>query len=177
MENTTIIPGVSFLLNNDATKHEHQFQLTPEFEARFALKPVARDGRRDTKSKGDITESRVLAAFIDWGFYVSRPFGENQRYDLIVDDGEKLFRVQVKTGRLRNGVVLFSAMSSHWHRGGQARSYVGEVDFIAVYCPDTGKVYAVPEAHLTRSYGSLRIAPTKNNVAKTVRWAHRYELP
>jgi hypothetical protein len=176
MSNAITIPGVSYLVDG-GTEHQHEFQLTPEFEARFQVKPVTNDvGKRNTKGKGDVSEARVLAAFVDLGFYVSRPFGENQRYDLIIDDGQKLFRVQVKTGRLRNGVVLFSAMSSHWHRGGQARPYLGEVDYIAVYCPDTEKVYVVPESHLTRSYGSLRIAPTKNNMSKTIRWAHRYEL-
>ena len=46
----------------------------------------------------------MAAALIEAGYAVSKPFGENQRYDLVIDDGETLARVQVKTGRLRNGV-------------------------------------------------------------------------
>jgi cupin superfamily acireductone dioxygenase involved in methionine salvage len=37
---------------------------------------------------------------------VSIPFGENHRYDLIADDGERLLRIPVKTGRLRGAVKL-----------------------------------------------------------------------
>jgi hypothetical protein len=83
----------------------------------------------------------------------------------------------VKTGRVRNGVILFSTVSTHGHRGRPAQPYQGQVEYIAVYCPETEKVYVVPESHLTKSLGSLRITPTKNNVAKTVRWASAYELP
>jgi hypothetical protein len=54
---------------------------------------------------------------------------------------------------------------------------LSERDFFAVYCPDTQKVYLVPESHLTRSLGSLRVTPTLNNVRKTVRWAADYVLP
>ncbi|MBV8368181.1 MAG: hypothetical protein JO036_04505 [Candidatus Eremiobacteraeota bacterium] len=138
--------------------------------------PETRAPKRNTKLKGDVSELRVAAALIETGYAVSKPFGENQRYDLVIDDGENLARVQVKTGRLRNGVVLFNCSSTHGHRGRPARPYRGEVEYIAVYCPDTGKVYFVPEAHFTNSYGSLRVLPTKNNVAKTVRWASAFEL-
>ena len=138
---------------------------------------VVRTTKRDTKSKGDVSEARVLSALLEAGYAVSRPFGENQRYDLVMDDGTTLSRVQVKTGRLRNGVVVFNCVSTHGHRGAPARPYRGQVEVIAVYCPDTRKVYLVPESHLTRSIGSLRIDPTKNNVAKTVRWACDFELP
>ena len=133
--------------------------------------------KRDTKTKGDISEAMVLAALVRNGYLVSKPFGENQRYDLIADDGERLHRVQVKTGRLRGGVILYGCVSTHGHRGSKNRSYHGEVDYIGVYCPDTEKVYLVPETHFTRSLGSLRVDAPRNNVVKTVRWARHFELP
>jgi hypothetical protein len=160
------IPGVSFLIQEALISVDAQQNGTPETSTQ----------KRNTKLKGDVSELRVAAALIEAGYAVSKPFGENQRYDLVIDDGETLARVQVKTGRLRNGVVLFNCSSAHAHRGRPSRPYRGEVEYIAVYCPDTGKVYFVPEAHFTNSYGSLRIVPTKNNVAKTVRWASAFEL-
>jgi PD-(D/E)XK endonuclease len=160
------LPGVSFLTQEALISVDVEQDDPPETRAQ----------KRNTKLKGDISELRVAAALIEAGYAVSKPFGENQRYDLVIDDGETLARVQVKTGRLRNGVVLFNCSSAHGHRGRPSRPYRGEVEYIAVYCPDTGKVYVVPEAHFTNSYGSLRIVPTKNNVAKTVRWASAFEL-
>ena len=138
--------------------------------------PSPLGARRNTKVIGDISELRVAVALCEAGYVVSKPLGENQRYDFVADDGERLLRVQVKTGRIRRGVVLFAACSTHGHRNRAQRPYHGEIDLLAVYAPQNGKVYLVPESHLTKSLGSLRIAPAKNNVAKTVRWADQYEL-
>ncbi len=136
--------------------------------------------KRDTKSKGDMSELRVAIALTNAGYAVSKPFGENQRYDLIADDGDRLHRVQVKTGRVRRGVVKFSCSSTHGHRrtGNLAtRPYTGQIEFLAVYCPESGKVYVIPEAELTRSAINLRLVAPRNNMVKTIRWASRYERP
>lgn len=171
------IPGVSFLTADDADQCSFEFALPMQDAERYEIKPVPIDTlKRDTKRIGDISEMQVAAAFSRRGYFVCRPFGENQRYDLIIDDGEQLSRVQVKTGRLRNGVILYGAVSTHGHRGRPSKPYIGQIELLAVYCPDTEKVYVVPESHLTRSLGSLRIAPPKNNMSKTIRWASDYEL-
>lgn len=133
--------------------------------------------KRDTKRIGDISEARVLLALTEAGYRVSKPFGENCRYDLVADDGERLLRIQVKTGRLRGGVIAFNCYSSHAHRGGKMRPYFGQIEFLAVYCPQLKKVYLLPEEELTASVAHLRVSPTRNNMEKTIRWAHRFELP
>jgi len=135
--------------------------------------------RRDTKRIGDRSEIEVAVALVRAGYTVSKPFGENQRYDFIADDGEQLQRVQVKTGRVRDGVIKFNACSTHGHRRTQLklRPYHGQVDLLAVFCPETQKVYLVPESELTRSKIHLRLASARNNMVKTIRWAERYELP
>jgi PD-(D/E)XK endonuclease len=136
--------------------------------------------RRDTKGIGDRSEAAVLAALVRHGYLVSIPFGENQRYDLIADDGKRLLRIQVKTGRLRDGSVFFRSCSTHQHRrrGPTAsRAYFGEIDFLAVSCPGNGKVYLLPESELKRTGGHLRLAPTANRQGRNIRWASRYELP
>jgi len=133
--------------------------------------------KRDTKSIGDRSEAIVLAELVKRGYLVSIPFGENQRYDLIIDDGTRLSRVQVKTGRLRGGVIVYNCSSSHAHRGGAARPYFGEIEYLAVYCPDTKKVYMLPEQELTATNAHLRLLPTRNNMVKTIRWASEFELP
>lgn len=103
---------------------------------------------------------------------------DSLRYDLVIDDGTALSRVQVKTGRLRRGAVVSNCYSSHTHRGGiSARPYFGEVDFIAVWCPQTGTAYLVLEAELVSSRMSLRVDPTVNRQVQKIRWAARYKLP
>lgn len=157
---------------------EVEFTLSPEFQAEFELQPRIDDSeRRSTKKIGDISEAHVIAAFTKRGYKVLLPFGEDHRYDLVIDDGEKLSRVQVKTGRLRGGVIKYNCSSSHAHRGGTNRPYFGQIEYLAVYCPETERVYVLPEKELTGTNAHLRLSPPLNNMVKTIRWAARFELP
>jgi hypothetical protein len=56
------------------------------------------------------------------------------------------------------------------------RPYFGQVEYLAVYCPQNGKVYLLPEQELTASTAHLRVSPPRNNMVKTIRWAARFEL-
>jgi PD-(D/E)XK endonuclease len=133
--------------------------------------------KRNTKRVGDISELRVMCDLVEAGYLVSIPFGENHRYDLIIEKDFVLSRVQVKTGRLRKGVVLFNCYSSHTHRGGAAtRMYTGEVEFFGVYCPDTDCTYLLPLSEMPVQQGMLRVAPPRNGQIKGLRWARNYIL-
>jgi hypothetical protein len=135
------------------------------------------EAKRDTKSVGDVSEAMMIGIFVKAGYLVSIPFGENHRYDLIIDGDDGLKKVQVKTGRLRNGAVLYNCCSTHTHRGGPAsRPYAGEVDFFAVYCPDTESAYLVPIDEAVATLGTLRIVPPSNRQTKRIRWADRYVI-
>jgi hypothetical protein len=62
--------------------------------------PSYDSGMPNTKVAGDITEAVVLAEFLRAGFPVCVPFGDNQRYDLVVEAGGRFLRVQCKTASL-----------------------------------------------------------------------------
>jgi hypothetical protein len=133
--------------------------------------------KRNTKAIGDLSELEAARALARAGYLVSKPLGDSHRYDLIIDDGETLSRVQVKTGRLRKGSVIFACFSSHSHRGGPScRSYRGEIEFYAVYCPETEQVYLLPESDACLSKAHLRVTPARNSQSKALRWASQYEL-
>ncbi len=171
------MPGVSFLLH-DAPNAQLEIELTPDQQARYELKPrKVESAKRDTKTIGDISEMHVILAMRRRGYDVSVPLGENHRYDLVVDDGEKLSRVQVKTGRIRGNVIKYSCSSSHAHRRGRTRPYFDEIDYLAVYCPDNGKVYILPGHELTATSAHLRLSAPRNNMRKMIRWAADFELP
>ena len=51
---------------------------------------------RVTQRKGDIATAPAIATFTALGFDVSIPLTESAAYDLIVDDGATLQRVQCK---------------------------------------------------------------------------------
>jgi len=131
----------------------------------------------NTKTIGEISEMMVVARLAQKGFIISRPVGDNQRYDAIIDDGENLLKVQIKTGRImKNGSVIFNTCSSYVHRGGKKKSYRGQIDFFGVYCPDNDKVYLIPINDVAKRKGVLRIDEPKNNQVKNVRWAKTYEI-
>ena len=46
-----------------------------------------------------------MLALREAGFGILVPVGENIRYDLVINDGANLQRVQCKTGRLPQGAV------------------------------------------------------------------------
>lgn len=51
---------------------------------------------RTTQRKGDTATARAIATFTAQGFDVSIPLTESAAYDLVVDDGISLARVQCK---------------------------------------------------------------------------------
>jgi hypothetical protein len=131
--------------------------------------------KRNTKHVGDVSEAAVITALIKCGYEVSIPFGENHRYDVIVDKDGILSRIQIKSGRLRKGVINFAACSSHAHRGGlNSRSYHGEIDYFGVYCKETDSVYLISCADTPATHGSLRIDRPRQGQCKKIRWALPY---
>lgn len=99
----------------------------------------------NTKQLGDIAETQVIAALVKQGKNVLLPVGDRNRYDLVVEENGKFYRVQVKSGRLENGSVEFNTTSTTTENGKVVqRGYVGSVEFIAVYCHNNGTSYLVP---------------------------------
>ena len=132
------------------------------------------------KAKGDRSTLAIMLALSEAGYAVLVPFGENTRYDLVIDDGVSLKRVQCKTGRLRDGGIRFAARSSYAHHPNPrmvVRDYLGQIDFFGVYCPETGGAYLVPvEDAQVRAAGTLRVTPPRNGQRRRIRQAADYEI-
>jgi hypothetical protein len=127
---------------------------------------------------GQRTEAAILSELVRRGYSVLLPFGVNQRYDLVLDLGGNFVRAQCKTGRVRNGVVIFSTKSVQSNtRRAVTRDYDGDADVFLVYCSETGRVYCVPVEEAPTSYMYLRVEPALNGQWHRVRWASNYELP
>ena len=128
-----------------------------------------------TGEKGNLSEARILAAFVAAGYLVSVPFGSGHKYDFVVDDSTRLLRVQCKTGRVKNNVLLFNAYSQSGN-GAVKMGYRGLADLFAVLNPEDDKVYLVPVKEVGVTDVSLRLAPTLNRQAQGIRWAELYLL-
>lgn len=132
---------------------------------------------KSPKKIGDTAVARVLASLLKKeGTAILLPFGDSQRYDLVLERSGKFIRIQCKNGRVRNGCVRFSSSSTEWYKGFRRKNYKGQADYFGVYCPELDKTYLVPVASAGVSQVKLRLDPTKNRQSKYVRWASEYEI-
>jgi hypothetical protein len=129
--------------------------------------------------KGAAAEAEIAAAAIRLGLVVLQPLGDGSRYDLVIDIGQRLLRVQCKWGSRQGDVIVARCITSrHTPTGYRRTTYTAdEVDAIAVYAPDTDRCYLLPVQEVEGCATiSLRLGPTRNNQALNVRWASDYQL-
>ena len=132
-----------------------------------------------TSQKGAVAEAEVAAAAIRMRLLVLRPCAEGGRYDLGVDLGKQLLRVQCKWASQQGDVLTARCRTSrHTPRGYLRTTYAAsEVDAIGLYAPSTDRCYLIPIDEV-EGLGqiSLRVAATRNNQALGIRWAREYEI-
>lgn len=126
--------------------------------------------------KGDLTEAIVIAELKERGISVSKPFGDNERYDLLVEDEDgELHRIQVKTGRYANGSVIFDGASQRTNCSGSAyETYAGDVDYFIVYCGRFESLFLV-DADQVNTGMSLRVDDAKID-HPAINWARDFEF-
>ena len=130
--------------------------------------------KENTKTIGERSVACILAALLKAGKTVLLPFGDNQRYDMVIEEDGNFTRIQCKTGRLRNGVIAFNVCSQAGGSG-KRRDYQGEIDVFGVYCPELDTVYIVPIKDTYATTVSLRVTTPKVE-QPTINWASDYEL-
>lgn len=124
-----------------------------------------------TSQRGELSEAKVLSAFLVRGVHISIPWGNAQPYDLIVDVQGKLLRVQVKTATQgsRENILSFNCCSET--RGRKRVGYHGRADLYAVYAPQIDQVFVVPVKDCGTSKAYIRIADAKTKGAYGFRMA------
>jgi hypothetical protein len=130
----------------------------------------------NTKDKGDLAEAAILKDLLPENL-VADPFGDNARYDFLVDTGQKIVRVQVKSARDKDGVISVHTSSSPTMRGNdrEFREYNGEADIIAGYCPTNDVCFYVPVSEAGKREFKVRYQKTKNGQKKGINWLEDYK--
>jgi PD-(D/E)XK endonuclease len=130
--------------------------------------------------KGAIAEAAIAAAAVELGFVVLRPFPEGRRYDLVIDTGPDLLRVQCKWGRLKGSVIVVILATCRYtpSQGYVRTKYTADdVDGIAVYCHDLKRCFYLPiETVAGRSGIHLRVGPAANNQETAINFADQYDF-
>src|ERR1043165_246688 len=129
---------------------------------------------RTTFDIGNEAEGVVLGHYIKAGLRVCVPFGTGAPYDLAVDTGTRIVKVQVKTATFERGCILCRTRRRNASYDRTMRRYEkGEVDYFAIYCPQLDKLFGI-SFEAARVSASLRVEPTKNKQEKLIRWAKDY---
>jgi PD-(D/E)XK endonuclease len=136
------------------------------------------------KALGERSQAIIIFRLLEAGYNVLTPYGDNTRYDLVIEDADGHFwRVQCKTAWLhKDGMAIeFATASTYYHtRAGRMnhgrRDYQGQVEYFAVYSPHTEHVYLIPISHVGKTSMQLRLVPAKNNNQYGIKMAADYEL-
>lgn len=113
--------------------------------------------------KGITTELICMQKFVELGYIVSIPYGNNSRYDLLVDNGKTIWKIQCKTANLnQNGsytIQTCNKVSTTTQR--RTKHYTkDEIDFIVSLIDD--QLVVIPVEFIENSTSrSFRIEPPK----------------
>ena len=125
--------------------------------------PLVR-GRLTAKTKGELAELAFSHKAGSLGFGVATPNGEDEAYDFILDSGERLWRVQVKS--------MYSPFRNGYRASCRRRidDYykAEEIDFVVAYIVPREIWYIIP-------VNSIVASSVLNFYPSGCRWGGRFE--
>lgn len=132
----------------------------------------------NTKKIGNLTELQCATRLYELGCAVSIPFGNSEKYDLIIDWKDKLYKIQVKhaTQLLKEDCVYGIKIKCNWighnNNGYTTHKYQEtDVDFFATFYE--GECYLIPQKECSNEK-ILRILPPKNGQKKGISFLKDY---
>ena len=119
---------------------------------------------RNTKRTGELSEAAFLLKAETLGFHVAKPWGDSERYDFILDNGRRLWRVQLKSTEVLRARGYDVQPTYSIYGEGKVPYTAADIDVLVVHIPPLDTWYVIPvEAFTPRK--SLRLYPdidTKN---------------
>ncbi len=128
--------------------------------------------------KGQLAVSKAQVRAIELGYFPSVPVMDC-RYDLVLDDGKKLWRVQVKYANRKphhsTGAITAQLTYETRNRRKIVTYNSSEVDALVVYLPKIDKLCWFPTDVFVGKRGlNVRIEPPKNSQTKKIILASSY---
>jgi len=114
---------------------------------------------RTTQRKGDIAVSQAIARFTKMGYDVALPLTESAHYDLIVDTGKELKRIQVRYSSARE--VALRRIHSNSNGYVVKKTEINAYDWLYVY-KNSGEEFLIKQCLVNRN----SIIPTFNYLLK-----------
>jgi PD-(D/E)XK endonuclease len=133
----------------------------------------------DPNHKGNVAELAIAKEAASLGLPVFAPLTEHEPYDLVLDIGGRLLRVQCKWANRRGDVIPVNLTRNRRGPGGfMCRTYSGtEIDAIGVYCGVIDRCFLIPIEEVEgRSAFQLRLNPARNGQRAALHFADEYRL-
>lgn len=138
---------------------------------------------KNSKEIGNLTELQCITGLYALGCDISIPFGNSQKYDLIMDYNNKLYKVQVKHANINeiydgvNKYIEYFKFQTRWQShnatGYTKNSYTkNDIDFFATWCD--GNVFLIPVEECSGAEKTIRFIPPKNGQIKGINFAKDY---
>jgi hypothetical protein len=129
----------------------------------------------NTKYLGNLTELQCITRFYELGYAVSIPYGDSEKYDMILDIKGRLYRLQCKHANLHtneDGIVSYLSITTTWQSGYTKNSQYKRNKYSKEDCDYfvthyEGKNYLIPVEQCSNEK-TLRIIPPKNGRTKGV---------
>jgi hypothetical protein len=97
------------------------------------------------KERGEWVELRFMTSALEHGFKISKPWGDSSPYDVGVESGSRILRVQVKSTDCRTQYGFLCQFKPNSH----SQPYtLKQVDFFAAYVIPMDVWYLIPAAVL-----------------------------
>ena len=105
---------------------------------------------------GITTELMVAQKFIEQGYIVSIPYGNNSRYDMIVDTDTDCYRIQVKHASLNdNGSYTVNTSNTVSNTSGNTRKYYTKEDIDFVVTIIENQLVVIPVEMIEHSQSKI----------------------
>ncbi len=133
----------------------------------------------DTKRIGNSTELNCIACLYDCGCEILLPYGDSQKYDIVIQYNNKFYKIQCKSANAKykeDGSIDYITFKTSWEHGRKSRKQVqyskNDIDFFATYFDK--QCYLIPVEETSSAGKTLRFATPKNGMTKGVSFAKNY---
>jgi PD-(D/E)XK endonuclease len=97
---------------------------------------------RTYKQQGEVVELAFLHRAVELGFAVTKPYGDSEAYDFVVDSGVRLWRVQVRSTHGKRHQTYFVSTT---HNPATKEPYTpDQIDFLAAHTAPDLAWYIIP---------------------------------
>jgi PD-(D/E)XK nuclease superfamily protein len=124
---------------------------------------------RHAKARGEWAELRFMTRATELGLRVTKPWGDNAPYDLVIDCAGHFLRIQVKCTRYRRGQSYKCHLDSNGHP-----YRPGQLDFFAAYVIPADTWYILP-IKATHGQPDILLTPHSNH-AKYEKYKEAWQL-